>query len=284
MVDDTPDDLVFELHNALLWGEHPYGYSILGTRETVASLGVGELRELHARAYHPSQLVVAAAGNVEHDRLLDVLSRTGWSDVPRGDATPLVSPLPIATAPVVQQVPRDLSQTHIVFGVPAIAHNDPRRYALMLASMLLGGGMSSRLFQRVREELGLAYNVYTYQSFHVDTGVHGVYVATGPGTAPAATAAIRDELAALAATGFPADELAAGKRQLKGQVTLSMDSISARMYRAAAVELYDDAYRTVDEVLALVDAIDEETVASVTREFFDPERQTVLSLGPVVTT
>lgn len=284
MVDDTPDDLVFELHNALLWGEHPYGYSILGTRETVASLGVGELRELHARAYHPSQLVVAAAGNVEHDRLLDVLSRTGWSDVPRGDATPLVSPLPIATAPVVQHVPRDLSQTHIVFGVPAIAHNDPRRYALMLASMLLGGGMSSRLFQRVREELGLAYNVYTYQSFHVDTGVHGVYVATGPGTAPAATAAIRDELAALAATGFPADELAAGKRQLKGQVTLSMDSISARMYRAAAVELYDDAYRTVDEVLALVDAIDEETVASVTREFFDPERQTVLSLGPVVTT
>ena len=281
MVEDTPDDIVFELHNELLWGAHPYGYSILGTRDTVSALGVKELRELHERAYHPPQLVVAAAGNVEHERLVDTLLETGWGAVPRGEDTPLVSPAPSAAPPAYRHVERDAAQTHVVFGSPAVKHGDPRRYAMALVSMQLGGGMSSRLFQRVREELGLAYSVYTFQSFHVDTGVHGVYVATAPDTAREAAAAIRGELAALAADGLPADELAAGKSQLKGQITLSLESVSSRMYRAAGVELYGEPYRPLDEVLALVDAIDEDTVRSVCAEFFAPERQTVLSLGPV---
>jgi predicted Zn-dependent peptidase len=110
--------------------------------------------------------------------------------------------------------------------------------------------------------------------------MHGVYVATAPETAKQATAAIREELANIAANGLPAEELAQGKSQLKGQVTLSLESVTSRMYRAAGVELYDEPYRPLDEVLALVDAIDEETVRSVCAEFFGPERQTVLSLGP----
>ena len=122
--------------------------------------------------------------------------------------------------------------------------------------MLLGGGMSSRLFQRVREELGLAYSVYTYQSFHADAGMHGVYVATAPESAGAALDAIRDELAdGRRATGLPADEVAMGRQQLKGQITLSLESVSSRMYRAASVELYGEPYRTLDELLALIDAI-----------------------------
>jgi predicted Zn-dependent peptidase len=145
---------------------------------------------------------------------------------------------------------------------------------------VLGGGMSSRLFQRVREELGLAYSVYTFQSFHVDTGVHGVYVGTAPETAREAADAIRTELARVAADGLPDDEIAAGKSQLKGQITLSLESVTSRMYRAAGVELYDEPYRPLDEVLAIVDAIDADTVREVCREFFAPERQTVLSLGP----
>jgi len=280
MVEDTPDDIVFELHNELLWGDHPYGYSILGTRETVASLGVRELRDLHDRAYHPGQLVVAASGNVEHDRLVETLARTGWADVSPRDAERLVSPVPRMAPPAYRHVERDSAQTHVVFGCPAVPHGDPRRYALALVSMMLGGGMSSRLFQRVREELGLAYSVYTYQSFHVDAGVHGVYVATAPETAREATAAIRDELALLAERGLPDDELAAGKSQLRGQITLSLESVTSRMYRAAGVELYDEPYRPLDEVLALVEAIDHDTVAAVCREFFAPDTQTVLSLGP----
>jgi predicted Zn-dependent peptidase len=280
MVEDTPDDIVFELHNEQLWGTHPYGYSILGTRETVGALGVRELKELHERAYHPPQLVVAASGNVEHERLLDALQRTGWADVPRGVESPLAAPTPVAAPPSSRHVDRDSAQTHVVLGSAAVKHGDPRRYAMALVSMQLGGGMSSRLFQRVREELGLAYSVYTFQSFHVDTGMHGVYVATAPETAKQATAAIREELANIAANGLPAEELAQGKSQLKGQVTLSLESVTSRMYRAAGVELYDEPYRPLDEVLALVDAIDEVTVRSVCAEFFAPERQTVLSLGP----
>jgi predicted Zn-dependent peptidase len=280
MVEDTPDDLVFELHNETLWGAHPYGYSILGTRETVNGLRVADLRALHERAYHPAQLVVAAAGNVEHDRLIDVLGETGWLDAAPGDATALTSPSPVAENPMSRHVMRDGAQTHIVAGATAVAHGDPRRFPILLLSMLLGGGMSSRLFQRVREELGLAYAIYTYQTFHADMGMHGVYVATAPESAGAALNAIREELRSVVEEGLPADEVAMGRQQLKGQVTLSLESVSSRMYRAASVELYHEPYRTLDDVLALIDAITVEEVASVAREFFAPERLTVVSLGP----
>jgi predicted Zn-dependent peptidase len=280
MVEDTPDDLVFELHNEAVWGTHPYGHSILGTRETVRRLGVRALRELHSRAYHPPQLIVAAAGNIEHARLLDALQRTGWFDVARGRDEPLRAPSIVTAAPTVRHVHREGAQTHIVIGTRAMRYADPRRYALVLLSMLLGGGMSSRLFQRVREELGLAYSVYTFQHFYADTGMHGVYVATAPDTAGAALDAIRSELRGVAERGIPPDELAMGKSQLKGQMTLSLESVSARMYRAAAVELYGEPYRTLDEALALVDAVSAEEVGQLAAEFFTPDRQTVLSLGP----
>ena len=130
--------------------------------------------------------------------------------------------------------------------------------------MLLGGGMSSRLFQRVREELGLAYSVYTYSSFHADSGMHGVYVATAPESGGAALDAIRDGAARRSSTnGLPADEVAMGRQQLKGQVTLSLESVSSRMYRAASVELYGEPYRTLDEMLALIDGITVEDIAQV---------------------
>ena len=280
MVDDTPDDLVFELHNQALWGEHPYGYSILGTRDTVASLGVTELRELHARAYHPSQIVVAAAGNVEHDALVDTLSRTGWSDVPAGDARPLVVSPPIPAAPSRRHIQREGTQTHLVMGSRTVPYRDPRRYEVALVSMLLGGGMSSRLFQRVREELGLAYAVLTYQSFHVDTGMHGVYLATTPEQLTQAYDAVYAELAAVSAEGIPEAEVEMGKNQLKGQLTLSLESVSSRMYRAAAVELYGEPFQSLDEVLAAIDRIDQVAVAAACRDFFSPDAQTVLSLGP----
>jgi len=280
MVEDTPDDLVFELHNELLWGPHPYGYSILGTRETVSKLGVKDLRTLHDRAYHPGHLVIAAAGNVEHERLLDVLAKTGWVDAAPRDATPLVSPAPVVLPPASRYVAREGAQTHVVMGTEAVPHGDPCRFPLLLLSMLLGGGMSSRLFQRVREELGLAYNVYTYQSFHADSGLHGVYVATAPESAGAALDAIRDELRRVVEEGLPSSEIAMGRQQLKGQVTLSLESVSSRMYRAASVELYGEPFRTLDELLVLIDAITDDDVARVAREFFDPDQMSVLSLGP----
>jgi predicted Zn-dependent peptidase len=280
MVEDTPDDLVFELHNEALWGAHPYGHSILGTRDTVRHLGVRALKDLHGRAYHPPQLIVAAAGNVQHAALLGVLERTGWTGVPRGDGDLLSAPRASADSPTVRHVNREGTQTHVVLGSTGLRYADPRRYALVMLSMLLGGGMSSRLFQRVREELGLAYSVYTFQQFYADTGMHGVYVATSPDTARAAFDVIRDELTKVASNGLPDDEIAMGKSQLKGQMTLSLESVSARMYRAAAVDLYGDPYRTLDETLALVETVTSNDISTVAAEFFSPDKQTVLSLGP----
>jgi predicted Zn-dependent peptidase len=146
--------------------------------------------------------------------------------------------------------------------------------------MLLGGGMSSRLFQHVREELGLAYAVHTFSSFYSRAGMHGVYVGTSPESADEAAGAVIAELARIAIDGVPADELVAAKQQLKGQITLSLETPSARMYRAAGLELYGEPFRSLDEMLSLVDAIDEQTVSEVCSACFQPSGQTVVSLGP----
>lgn len=280
MVEDSPDDIVFELHNEALWGGHPYGYSILGTRASVESMQVETVRALHGRAYHPSQIIVAASGNIRHDELLAELQRTGWSDIPRGDDFRPAVPPPLPPPAHDRHIERDSQQTHLVFGSSTVPHADPRRYALMLIDTLLGGGMSSRLFQRIREELGLAYSVYTFQAFHVHAGMHGVYVATAPATAEQAAAAVHDELARVANDGIREPELRMGKQQLKGQITLSMESVSSRMYRAAGVELFGEPYIPIDEVLAKIDAISVDEASAVCAEFFPPGRQTMVSLGP----
>ena len=279
-VDDTPDDLVFELHNAQMWGNHPYGFQILGTRETVGALGPADLRALHSRAYHPEQIVVAAAGNVEHDDLLETLESTGWGEIPRGGLPALKSPAPIVQTPGAVHFERETAQTHIVVGSDVFPHSDPRRYAMTMVGMLFGGGMSSRLFQRIREELGLAYSVYSFQSFHEDAGMHGVYVGTTPDSARAAVDAINAELEKLSSEGLSEEDITAGKSQLKGQITLSLESPTSRMYRAAGTELYGEPYRTLDELLALIDAIDAQTVAEICKTYYPPARQTLVSLGP----
>ena len=144
MVDDAPDDLVFELHNAALWGTHPYGYSILGTRDTVGAMPLDAIRALHARAYHPPHIVVAASGNVEHDALLAALAGAGWDTQPGGPRTHITAPPVHRATPSVQHVDRDSQQVHVVFGSPTVPHADERRHTLMLVNTLFGGGMRDR--------------------------------------------------------------------------------------------------------------------------------------------
>jgi predicted Zn-dependent peptidase len=281
MVDDTPDDVIFDVHNRELWGTHAHGYPILGTRETVRALQVPHLQALHARAYHPGRLVVAASGNVEHDQLLETLTAAGWDRRTQGDMTPFAVSAVTPTEAHSHHVKRkDIAQTHVVMGSRGLAHNDPRRYAYALLDMILGGGMSSRLFQRVREELGLAYNVHTFSSAYADIGSHGVYLASAPETAQAALDAVREVLARVVEEGLAEPDLEAGKRQLRGQLVLSMEGVSSRMYRAATTALYGEPHRSIEELLSLVDAIDALTVREIAREFFDPTQQTVVSLGP----
>lgn len=283
MVEDTPDDLVFELHNEALWGAHPYGYAILGTRDTIGSMSVDSVRSLHATAYRPQHMVVAAAGRVEHDHLLEVLRHAGWEAIPGGESHATQVPDPVAEAPSRRHIERDGHQTHIVLGSPSVRYGDQRRYAVSLAGLMLGGGMSSRLFQRVREELGLAYAVYSFQSFHHDTGLHGIYAGTSATTASRALEEIFRELSTMASEGIPEAEIDAGKNQLKGQLTLSLESPASRMFRVASAALYGEPFLALDETLARIDAITPEQVAAACRELFSPERQTVVTLGPAAT-
>ena len=276
---DTPDDLVHELHAAALWPTHPYGYSILGTPETVKALGTGDLREAH-RGYYPANCVVAAAGNLDHDQLLEALAREGWlAGGPPAPRRPPVTPEP-AVRGVTRAEVRDSTQTHIVFGTDTFPVRDPRRFALGILVNAFGGGMSSRLFQRVREELGLAYAIFAFKQFYQSTGQLGVYVGTQPATADQAIEAIRAEYDRLARESLSGAELADGKRQLKGQVVLSLESPGARMHRLAGFVLHDDRYRSLGELLAEIEAVTQDQVAAVAAEFFPAERQTVVRLGP----
>ncbi|CAN5861584.1 pitrilysin family protein [soil metagenome] len=280
-VEDTPDDLVFDLHAELMWGDHPYGYSILGTRDTVANLTTDDLRRVHADRYHFGNIVIGAAGNIEHDAFVagvESLFRSergnGVADRRNGSAL-LPHPDSCRTC-----VDRGTAQTHLVWGRPTFGQNDPRRFALVLLSNAFGGGMSSRLFQRVREELALAYSVFSYQSFYADAGVSGVYVGTRTEWADRAEAVIAEEMAGIAATGISQEELADAKGQVKGQIVLSLESSSARLHRLAGTELYGEPFRTMDEITALVEAVTLDEVAALAAEYFRPDRQNLLRLGP----
>jgi predicted Zn-dependent peptidase len=277
---DTPDDLVFDLSAEALWPEHPYGYTILGTRESVAAMSAADVRERHRAAYVPANCVVAAAGNLEHNALLDLLAHEGWFDAAGPGTPPPLATVPAAVRGVEVRHARDSAQVHLVFATDTIPFADPRRYAVMVVSSVLGGGMSSRLFQRVREELGLAYSVFSFTSFLQGTGLTGVYVGTQPRTAPRAVDAIKAELARLAHEGLRGAELAEAKEQTQGQLMLGLESPTARMYRLASCAIYDDPYRSLDEMLARVAGLSEEDVAAAAAEYFTPDRQTLVWLGP----
>jgi len=277
-VEDTPDDLVFELHGEELWPGSPFGRSILGTPATVAGMELDVLRELHARAYRGGNLVVAAAGSLDHDALV-VAADALFGAVDPGEP---VSPVPLPGEPRAgdRRVPRDTAQPHIVIGTALPGHPESSRYALVLLSSALGGGMSSRLFQKVREEMGLCYTVFTHQTFYAGCGSGGVYLGTRPATEDRAVGAVREELARLAAEGLPPAEVAASKQQVKGQVMLSLESTGARLGRLTGFALNDEPWLGLDGLLAKVDAVADDEVHAVAERYFHPARQLVLRLGP----
>ena len=278
-VADTPDDLVHELFSETLFPAHPYGWPILGTSDTVGALQAADLRDAHNRGYYPGNCVIAVAGNIRHDDVLLMLEQLGWT---AGDPAAPMTPVLATTAAngVRRTEGRDLQQVHVVMGGDTFGVSDSRRWAMALTSTALGGGMSSRLFQRVREELGLCYAVYAWHSTYRSGGVFGVYVGTQPGTADQAVAAIEAELSRLATEGLPAQDLADAKGQLKGSLMLSLESTTSRMSRLAAHVLQDEPYRPLDELLRLVEAVTPEETAALGAQFLHPERMSAVRLGP----
>ena len=276
--EDMPDDLVFVLHGRGMWGGHPYGRSILGSRETVAGISRDDLAGLHERTYTGANLVVAAAGAVEHEHLVE-LAEQGFGDMEAGEEVATVDPPPRHSGGS-ESVARDSSQVHMVFGHPTRGQSHPDRYPLMLLSKALGGGMSSRLFQRIREELALAYAVFSYQSFFRRAGVCGSYLGTRPEHASAALDALREMYGTLAADGLPDDELQRTKEQAKGEIALSLESPAARVSRLAGLALSGEPFVPVGELTDRIDRVSQGEIARVAGEVMDPERQYVLCLGP----
>jgi predicted Zn-dependent peptidase len=227
--------------------------------------------------------VIAAAGNLEHDRLLEELARHGWFDQPaNGGPREALAPAAVPTAVRGREARygKKTAQTHIVFATDTVPYADRRKYALLVLANVFGGGMSSRLFQRIREQLGLAYAIYAFTSFYRQVGVAGVYVGTQPKTAAKAAAAILEEYAQLARTGLAGDALVAAKQQTQGQIMLSLEGPVARMYRLATFPIFGEPYQSLDQVLAALASLTGDEVAAVAAEFFDPARQTVVWLGP----
>lgn len=283
-VEDTPDDEVFDLTYETMWPTHPYGFQILGTKETVSAISADDLKHLHSRAYFPGNCIIAAGGNLTHEALLKECEAQGWFD---GDGTatpppapPPVPPVPPAVRGARRSFEKDTAQTHIVFATDTIPYADRRKYGMLVLSNIFGGGMSSRLFQRVREELGLAYAIYSFTSFYRAVGMAGVYVGTQPARAAKAEEAIRDEFARLSREGLRGEALEDAKQQTLGQLMLSLESPTARMYRLASTAVYSEPYRSLDEVLGTVESLTATEVSALATEFFDPDRQTVVTLGP----
>ena len=277
-VEDTPDDLVFDLHGSRFWKGHGYGRPILGTRDTVSSLGVDDLRRLHEERYGGRNILVGCAGAVEHDQVVEMVAGF-FGGAPEGALTPQVE-LPNGTMVGRDAIQRPTTQTHLVVGIATPAYADPVRVVLGLISGVFGGGMSSRLFQRVREELALAYAVFSFQTFYSRAGSAGVYVGTRPETADRTLETILAEYRHLYEDALSQSELDQTKSQASGQLVLAMESTSARLLRAVGFALRGEPYRDLDDSLGRIGAVTMDQVKNACSRYFNPDDQYVLSLGP----
>ena len=276
--EDTPDDLVFDLHAEKFWNGHTYGRPILGTRETVRSFQIDDLRSLHEERYRGRNIVLGCVGNIEHEEVVNRLTEL-FGEVDPGSASPRIAE-PAETVSGRISVVRDTAQAHLVIGNSTPSYADPIRNALVLVSGAFGGGMSSRLFQRIREELALAYAVYSFQSFFSKAGMAGVYVGTRPEASEQALEGILAEYTKLYEGGITGEELEQAKSHARGRSILAMESTGARLLRLVGFTLRGEPYRDLDESLARIDAVTLDEVSAACQRFYDPADQYTLTLGP----
>jgi predicted Zn-dependent peptidase len=277
MYEDEPSDKVHDVLAGAVFGQHPLGRPIIGSADVVGNVPIPDISAYHDERYLPSNIVVAAAGNVEHDRLTKLVD----SAVAGADASPAPAPSdgPPAGPPALRFHRKDTEQYHLAIGGRGIARGDERRFALRILDSILGGSTSSRLFQEVREKRGLAYAVFSYASHYADTGQVAVYVGTRPDNVGEAMDVIGTELRRLQEEGVNEEELERARENVKGRTVLSMESTLARMNRLGSSLLMEVPILTTDELLAELDAVGLDDVNSLARELFVPEQMSAAGVG-----
>lgn len=278
-VNDTPAELVHDLFACSLFGDHSLGRPILGSSSTVLSLSRGKIIDYVKENYQRNNMVVAASGNFKHKTLIELVKKyfpENEKNTPK--STKRIKP---QLFPGVYVTSRETNQTHICIGTPALKFKHPRRAVLLLLNSIIGGGMSSKLYQKIREEMGMAYTVFSYLDFFIDAGVIGVYLNTEKKHVNMVISTVLKELAKLKDNKLDTQEIESAKEQLKGSFILGLENVSNRMNRMAKHELLIGRYLSVDETISDINRITPSDVKNMAARVFQPDKFTITVLGPV---
>jgi predicted Zn-dependent peptidase len=276
MYEDEPSDKVHDVLSAAVFGDHPLGRPIIGTADVIANVPVPEIAEYHDARYTGPNLVVAAAGSLEHDRLVELVAEAFTASPGEQNAA---VPANGNGGPTRRFHEKQTEQYHLCLGAPGLSRSDERRFTLRVLDTILGGSSSSRLFQEVREKRGLAYSVYSYASQYVDSGQVAVYVGTRPDRVQEAMEVIGGELRKLQDSSITGEEFERAKENVKGRTVLAMESTLARMNRLGSSVLMGVPLLSLDEIVAAIDAVTLDDVTTLARELFVPERLSAAGVG-----
>ena len=278
LYEDSPDELIHDLHMNSLWPGHALGRNILGTRETIAAMNRQAIIDYRMRHYVPDNLVIAAAGNLTHEQLVE-LSQLYWADV-SGKSQTVVDLTPTFVAARLLQE-KDIEQLHVCLGTHGVAHDSPQYYASHVLNTILGGGVSSRLFQSIREDRGLAYSVCSYPSSFRDTGLMTIYAGVSPENSREVIEITNAILSDIRLNGVRPDEIKRAKEQLKAGLMFSMESSASRMSRVGRAEISSREYLSPEKLAAKVDAVSLEQLFELAQPLYQPETTCMTALGPV---
>ena len=279
MTEDNPEDLVHELFTQNFWAPHALGKPILGTPETVSGFTRNTLEEWFHRWYAPNHMVITAAGHLEHAQLVDLVAQRFHKLTPsaNGAADPVPRPAPHITL----RAKRELEQLHICLGVPALPLADRRRFAVAILNNILGGGMSSRLFQNIRERQGLAYAIFSELNSYRDAGALSVYAGTSLETASQLVLSVLAEFRRLKDEPLDEEELRRAKDHLKGATLLALEGSGSRMNNLARYHMYFNRHFTAQELIAMLESVTAAEVQQVAREFFSSDRVAASVVGNI---